>query len=92
MISLKSNLNERHTNKINHASWITNRAFYLIYTLSIVGYMSHQLSYLESTLNYLLSIDFTNNDLWQAKYVLCLWLSIIILIPFDLTTVDSDEI
>ena len=31
-----------------------------------------------------------SDKLWQPKYVLCLWLSIIILIPFDLNTVDSN--
>ena len=36
MIPLKSNLNDCSTDKINNTNWITNRGFYLIYTLSIV--------------------------------------------------------
>ena len=28
---------------------------------------------------------------WQVPYILVLWLSIIVLVPFDLTTIDSQR-
>ena len=30
-----------------------------------------------------------NTQYWQVPYILVLWLSIIVLVPFDLTTIDS---
>ena len=30
-----------------------------------------------------------NAQYWQVPYILVLWLSIIVLVPFDLTTIDS---
>lgn len=32
-----------------------------------------------------------NTQYWQVPYILVLWLSIIVLVPFDLTTIDSQR-
>ena len=32
-----------------------------------------------------------NEHYWQVPYILVLWLSIIVLVPFDLTTIDSQR-
>jgi len=32
-----------------------------------------------------------NTQYWQGPYILVLWLSIIVLVPFDLTTIDSQR-
>lgn len=32
-----------------------------------------------------------NAQYWQVPYILVLWLSIIVLVPFDLTTIDSQR-
>ena len=32
-----------------------------------------------------------NTQYWQVPYILVLWLSIIVLVPFDLTTIDSQK-
>lgn len=34
---------------------------------------------------------FRNYQNWQARYVLLLWLSIVIMIPFDMNLFDSDN-
>ena len=32
-----------------------------------------------------------NTQYWQVPYILVLWLSIIVLVPFDLTSIDSQK-
>ncbi len=46
---------------------------------------------LEPTLRYLQRQSPLDFETWQTRYSLLLWLSIIVLIPFDLATVDSSH-
>eukprot|EP01084_Bolivina_argentea_P096390 173310_1 len=93
---IKSNLSERDESLINDPNYITNCAFRLVYTLSIVRgyktvvrYLPHEVTDLEPTLLYLLAIDQQQLTLWYTRYVLCIWLSIIVRVPFDLNSIDS---
>eukprot|EP01084_Bolivina_argentea_P104294 186753_1 len=77
---IKINLNCDNSNENN----LLNCGFKIIYTLSIIRgyktivvYLPHEVSDLEPTLLYLLSIDQNKLSLWYTRYVLCIWLSII---------------
>lgn len=54
---------------------------------TIVKFFPHDAADLEPCFYYLLSLD--NQIVWQAQYVLLIWLSLIVLVPFDLDTIDS---
>ena len=55
---------------------------------TVVKFFPHEVSDMEQVTELL---HFQNNDPqdWQIPYILVLWLSIIVLVPFDLTTIDS---
>ena len=36
-------------------------------------------------------LHFQDTSTWEIPYILVLWLSIIVLVPFDLTTIDSGQ-
>jgi hypothetical protein len=36
-------------------------------------------------------LHFQEVDHWEVPYILVLWLSIVILVPFDLTSIDSGK-
>lgn len=57
----------------------------------IVKFLPHEVSDLELVLRLLESSDRNDYDTWQARYGLLLWLSIVVLVPFNLKTVDRDE-
>ena len=57
--------------------------------LSIVKFMSHEVSDLEPVFEFLYSLDATLTKLWEARYICFIWLSLICMIPFDLKKVDS---
>ena len=70
--------------------------FKIIYTLAkargyktIVKFFPHAVNDLEQTLACLQSQDQKDYETWETRYVLLLWMSIVILIPFDLASVDS---
>ena len=70
--------------------------FQIIYQLckvrgykAIIKFFPHEAADLEPTLHLLQSQDKCNHKLWETRYVLLLWLSMLCLIPFDLATVDS---
>ena len=88
---IKDHLAERDESKINDPNHIVHCAFRVVYTLSvvrgyktIVRYLPHEVHDLEPTLHFLLAIDQEDLSLWYARYVLCIWLSIIVRVPFDL--------
>lgn len=75
---------------------LLTRVFKIIYTLAkvrgyktIIHFFPHEVADLEPTLALLQQQDMEEYDTWETRYGLLLWLSIIVLIPFDLTTVDS---
>ena len=50
---------------------------------------THEAVDLEPTLSCLLSQDRSNHLLWSSRYSLLLWLSMLALVPFDISTIDS---
>lgn len=75
----------------------THRCFRVVYALckvrgykTVVKFMPHQVGDLEPTLRLLLEQDGGEHATWETRYGLLMWLSIIVRIPFDLSTVDSD--
>jgi len=55
----------------------------------VMKYFPHEVKDLEPCVFYLSSQKDIMAHLWESKYVMFLWLSIIILVPFDLSTIDS---
>ncbi|TPX38881.1 hypothetical protein SeLEV6574_g07547 [Synchytrium endobioticum] len=73
-----------------------HRLFKLLYSLTkvrgyktIIKFFSHDVSDLEPALAYLQTLDSKEPGIWETRYVLLLWLSLISMIPFDLKNVDS---
>jgi len=58
---------------------------------AIIEYFSHEVKDLEPAIFYLNSQKSQDVIFWESKYVVLLWLSIIILVPFDLSTIDSEK-
>lgn len=56
---------------------------------SVVKFFPHEVADVEPALHALACQDSEDFDSWQSRYTLLMWLSILVLIPFDLTTVDS---
>ena len=55
-------------------------------------YFPHEVKDVEPVIFYLVSQRSRDTVFWETKYVLLLWMSIIILVPFDLVTIDSKYI
>ncbi|KAI8620187.1 tubulin folding cofactor D C terminal-domain-containing protein [Chytriomyces sp. MP71] len=57
---------------------------------TVVKFFSHEAADLEPVLAHLLATpeDF---GIWESRYILLLWLSLVVMIPFDLKTIDSSE-
>ncbi len=73
-----------------------HRIFQIIYCLCKVrGYkrvirlMPVEVQDVEPTMHILLSQDQNDYTTWETRYVLLLWLSMLVMVPFDLTTIDS---
>lgn len=73
-------------------------AFKCIYLLSkvrgakvIVRWFSHEVSDLEPALQLLQNQDKSDAETWETRYVLLLWLYMIIMIPFDLSRLDGSH-
>lgn len=55
---------------------------------TIVKFFPHEVSDMEQVTELL---HFQDCQIWEIPYILVLWLSIIVLVPFDLTTIDSQK-
>lgn len=55
---------------------------------TVIKFFPHEVSDMEPVTEVLQKCDYQNNEM---PYVLVLWLSIIVLVPFDLTTIDSAD-
>lgn len=73
-----------------------HKLFQLVYHLckvrgykTIVKLLPHEVSDFEPTLMLLQAQDRADYSTWETRYVLLLWLSMLCLVPFDLTTIDS---
>ncbi|CAH8437222.1 unnamed protein product [Dicrocoelium dendriticum] len=58
---------------------------------SIIRLMPHTVEYIEPVLSLLVSQDINDPKTWETRYVLLLWLSILALVPFKLTSLDSND-
>ncbi|CAL8088168.1 unnamed protein product [Calicophoron daubneyi] len=58
---------------------------------SIVRLMPHTVDDIEPTLSLLTAQDISDAQTWQTRYVLLLWLSILIMVPFGLDCLDSSD-
>ncbi|KAK9767248.1 hypothetical protein K7432_003080 [Basidiobolus ranarum] len=70
--------------------------FQLLYVLAkvrgyktVVKFFGHEVSDLEQTFYFLLLSSPEHSESWETRYVLLIWLSLIVMIPFDLQTIDS---
>lgn len=55
----------------------------------IVQHLPHEVQDLEPTLKLLETQDEKDTETWETRYCLLLWLSIIVMIPFHMTRLDS---
>lgn len=58
---------------------------------TVVKVLPHEVSDFEPTLHLLQSQDRADHSAWETRYVLLLWLSMLCLVPFDLSTIDSSN-
>ncbi|CEG50500.1 Beta-tubulin folding cofactor D [Plasmopara halstedii] len=75
-----------------------HKLFQIVYQLckvrgykTVIKLLSHEVSDFEPTLQLLQSQDQTDHSVWETRYVLLLWLSMLCLVPFDLNTIDSSS-
>ena len=75
---------------------ILHTLFRVLYAISkvrgykrIVRLLPHEVADLEPALWLLLSQDRGDHGKWQTRYSLLLWLSMLVVVPFDLHTIDS---
>jgi len=55
----------------------------------VVKYLPHEVEDLEMVVSLLCEQDSNDNKSWETRYILLLWLSIIVLIPFNMARFDS---
>jgi tubulin-specific chaperone D len=77
---------------------VMHRTCRVIYTLckvrgfkTVTRFFPHEVTDLEPCLNLLSNENPANLELWYTRYVLLLWLSILVMVPFGLETVDSKD-
>lgn len=75
-----------------------HKLFQIVYHLckvrgykTVIKLLPHEVSNFEPTLQLLQSQDRTDHSMWETRYVLLLWLSMLCLVPFDLNTIDSSS-
>ena len=52
---------------------------------NVVKYLPHEVEDLERVLGLLESQDHNDNNTWETRYILLLWMSMIVLIPFSMS-------
>ncbi|KAK4882052.1 hypothetical protein RN001_005371 [Aquatica leii] len=55
----------------------------------VVRHLPHEVSDFEAVLQLLESQDLNDSDTWTTRYVLLLWLSIVVMIPFHMSRLDG---
>ena len=55
-------------------------------------FLPHQVTHLESTLERLESENLLDYESWELRYVLLLWLSMLVLLPFDFKVIDVEKV
>ncbi|KAJ1979373.1 hypothetical protein H4R34_002851 [Dimargaris verticillata] len=56
---------------------------------TIIKFFQHDVNAVEPVFYLLVAHPIEYAQLWTSRYVLCLWLSLLCMVPFDLTTLDS---
>ncbi|KAH8868717.1 Tubulin-specific chaperone D [Schistosoma japonicum] len=56
---------------------------------AIIHLMPHTVDDIEPSLNLLMKQDIDNSENWKTRYVLMLWLSILVMVPFNLEHLDN---
>eukprot|EP01022_Parablepharisma_sp_SALTPOND_P000943 TRINITY_DN105303_c0_g1_i1.p1 TRINITY_DN105303_c0_g1~~TRINITY_DN105303_c0_g1_i1.p1 ORF type:complete len:1052 (-),score=105.14 TRINITY_DN105303_c0_g1_i1:6138-9032(-) len=74
------------------------RVFEVVYSISkvrgykvVTKYMSHEAADFEYCLELLVYQSLSDTTQWYATYVLQLWMSILVLVPFDIKSIDSSS-
>ncbi|KAJ8036756.1 Tubulin-specific chaperone D [Holothuria leucospilota] len=57
---------------------------------TVVRVLPHEVADLEPVLHLLYQQDASDTDTWETRYILFLWMSIICMIPFDMSRLDSN--
>lgn len=77
---------------------LSNEAYKYIYQICkvrsykvFVKFLPHELSDLDFTLRSLSQTNVNDNENWEKRYVLLVWMSVLVLIPFHLARLDGDE-
>ena len=72
--------------------------FEVVYSLSkvrgykaVTKYMPHEAADFEYCLDLLVAQNLSDSTQWSASYVLQLWMSILVLVPFDMKSIDTDN-
>lgn len=75
-----------------------HRVFHVIYVLckvrgykTVTKFFPHEVKHLEPALAMLVAQGMSDHEHWHTRYSLLLWMSVLVLIPFDLSTVDSAD-
>ena len=53
--------------------------------------LRHQVDDMERVLQYLEQQDPENTECWATRYMLLLWLAILVIIPFNMTSFDDGQ-
>ncbi|GAB6032084.1 hypothetical protein CHUAL_010448 [Chamberlinius hualienensis] len=76
---------------------LKHQCFKLLYTITkvrgykvVLRHLPHEVSHLEPVLYLLDQQDSRDTTTWETRYMLLLWLSIIVMIPFQLTRLDAN--
>lgn len=76
---------------------VSNEAYKYIYQICkvrsykvFVKFLPHELTDLDFTLRSLCETIVTDNEYWEKRYVLLVWMSVLVLIPFHLARLDGD--
>ena len=56
---------------------------------TVVKFVPHEVRDLEPLVHLLAKYDESNHDAWQIAYTLMVWLSMVVMVPFDLRIIDS---
>ncbi|XP_078610287.1 tubulin-specific chaperone D-like [Branchiostoma floridae x Branchiostoma japonicum] len=80
-----------------HPPKVMHLAFKFLYLVTkmrgykvIVRQLPHEVADLEPVLEMLTNQNPEDHETWETRYILLLWLSIIVLIPFDMSRLDSN--
>ncbi|CAH0396102.1 unnamed protein product [Bemisia tabaci] len=82
----------------DHPVELKHKAFKYLYSIIkvrgfkiVVNHLPHEVADLEPVLSLLEEQDPTDKNSWETRYCLLLWLSIIVMIPFNMSCFDSGE-